>query len=115
MLPTVKPKDRLVVQKIWFFCNIQQNNIIALRDPQTKKLMVKRVKEMRNYDPEEEKHFYPNKVRTSRFGRRIQTFLIHDKKYFVLGDNPPESTDSRTFGWVREKNIVGKVIYQINL
>ena len=35
---------------------------------------------------------------------------IYDKKFYsLLGDNPPESSDSRHFGLVEEKNIIGKV------
>lgn len=32
-------------------------------------------------------------------------------KYFVLGDNLEESIDSRKFGWISKKDIVGKVIW----
>ena len=30
-------------------------------------------------------------------------------QYFVLGDNPDESTDSRAFGWVSAREITGRV------
>lgn len=36
---------------------------------------------------------------------------IQDDKIFVLGDNPTESTDSRTFGHIARKNILAKVIW----
>lgn len=35
---------------------------------------------------------------------------IKDKRYYLLGDNRKMSTDSRRFGWVDEKRIIGKVI-----
>lgn len=41
--------------------------------------------------------------------KRIQ--YLHDRTVFVLGDNPGESTDSRHFGEVDIKDVVGKVIY----
>lgn len=36
---------------------------------------------------------------------------ISDKKYYVLGDNPDDSRDSRSFGWITKKDIIGKVVY----
>lgn len=34
-------------------------------------------------------------------------------KYFLEGDNKKESIDSRKFGWIDRKNIIGKVVYKI--
>ena len=33
--------------------------------------------------------------------------------YFIVGDNPAESTDSRTFGAVSVKNILGKAVSRL--
>ena len=41
--------------------------------------------------------------------KRIQT--IRDRKYFVIGDNKKESTDSRKFGPIKKEQIIGKVIW----
>lgn len=30
---------------------------------------------------------------------------------YLLGDNPAESTDSRSFGWVQASSIVAKVVW----
>lgn len=38
---------------------------------------------------------------------------IEEKQIFVIGDNKKESTDSRKFGWINKKEIVGKVIFKI--
>lgn len=38
---------------------------------------------------------------------------IKDNEYFVTGDNKKESVDSRRFGWIDKKDIIGKVIYKI--
>ncbi len=40
-------------------------------------------------------------------------FKINGEKIFVKGDNKKESTDSRNFGWINKKEIVGKVIFKI--
>jgi len=36
---------------------------------------------------------------------------IDGEKYFVSGDNKKDSMDSRRFGWILKKDIIGKVIY----
>ena len=38
---------------------------------------------------------------------------IKGDKVFVAGDNKKASTDSRDFGWVSRKEIVGKVVLKI--
>lgn len=38
---------------------------------------------------------------------------IVGKKYFLMGDNKNESIDSREFGLVDKKNILGKMIFKI--
>jgi len=35
----------------------------------------------------------------------------HGRRYFVIGDNKKESTDSRKFGWIKRSEIIGKVIW----
>ena len=37
-----------------------------------------------------------------------QTIAIGDNEYFVLGDNRPHSSDSRTFGPISENQVKGK-------
>lgn len=44
--------------------------------------------------------------------KRIQD--IKKQKVFVVGDNLTDSTDSRQFGWVEKRQIVGKVIFKYN-
>ena len=38
---------------------------------------------------------------------------IKQNTYFVLGDNKKESTDSRSFGWIKKESIKGKVFYKL--
>lgn len=38
---------------------------------------------------------------------------IRKEQVFVIGDNKKESIDSRSFGWIHKKEIVGKVILKI--
>lgn len=36
--------------------------------------------------------------------------FIEGKRFFLIGDNEKQSTDSRSFGWILDKNITGKVV-----
>lgn len=36
---------------------------------------------------------------------------VDGEKYIVSGDNKKDSLDSRIFGWISKKDILGKVIY----
>ncbi len=38
---------------------------------------------------------------------------INGEEYYVLGDNLPKSQDSREFGWIERRDIIGKVILRI--
>ena len=55
-------------------------------------------------------------IKNSRDGRLLlkRVKKRESKEYVVAGDNPEVSTDSRTFGPVLRKNILGKVIFSID-
>ncbi len=39
--------------------------------------------------------------------------ILPDEKYFLVGDNPSESSDSRSFGAIQAKNILGKAVCRL--
>lgn len=66
-----------------FFLSLKEGDIIIVKDIIEKKSLVKRIKKSDN-------------------GR-----------YYVIGDNEKESTDSRHFGWVKRKQILGKFFQKV--
>lgn len=45
---------------------------------------------------------------------KIKRLHDHDKQHaqvYLLGDNPAHSTDSRSFGWLDQQTLMGKVIW----
>lgn len=82
MFPLYKAGDMVLVNKFAYFLNNpKRGDIVILTDPRDKRVVLKRIAKIAN------------------------------KKYYVLGDNEKESTDSRTFGWIRKEQVVGKVIF----
>lgn len=65
------------------FTKYKANDVVVVKDPRDGRLLLKRIKNIQN------------------------------AKYFVEGDNKQESTDSRTFGWVEKRDIIGNVFYKI--
>lgn len=81
MTPTLSPSDIVLVNRLsYWFSSPRKNDIVALHDPRDGKILIKRIKKIEN------------------------------KHYFVQGDNKNSSTDSRVFGMIKQRDILGKVI-----
>lgn len=82
MSPTFSEGKIVLVNKLaYLFKKPQKGEIVAARDPRDGKVLIKRIHE------------------------------IEAKQYFLRGDNPTHSTDSRSFGMIGRKEIIGKVIF----
>lgn len=81
MEPTLKPGGSVLVSALpYLFASPKTGDIVACRDPDSKKVLIKRITKIEN------------------------------NRYFLEGDNKTESTDSRNFGWLDKETIIGKVI-----
>ena len=78
MAPTLKNDQKVLAIK--FFFNLHKNDVIILKHPTTKQLLIKRITKMKN------------------------------NSYYVEGDNKHSSTDSRDFDWIKKDSIVAKVV-----
>lgn len=81
MLPAFRDGDIVLVNRLAYVFNKPQiGDVVAVKDPRDKKVLIKRIEKIVN------------------------------RSYFVIGDNKLHSTDSREFGMIGKNLIIGKVI-----
>lgn len=81
MEPTIKNGESILVSSIPFlFSKPKIGDIVAFLEKDSRKVFIKRIIKM------------------------------NKNKYFLTGDNKKDSKDSRVFGWIGRREIVGKVV-----
>ena len=81
MLPSLSEGSFVLVSSIPFmFRNPRVEDIVIARDPRDRRILVKRIEQVNN------------------------------EGYFLIGDNKEISTDSREFGPIQRRDILGKMI-----
>lgn len=85
MLPTLRPGDRLLLVRVPRWWPITQGQLVALRDPLADDGAAPVVKRV-----------------VFLAGRSVE----------VRGDNPSQSTDSRSYGPVGRERVLGLVVYR---
>lgn len=127
MVPTFKDQEQLVAEKFSIkFSPLKRGEIAIFEHPQiADRYLIKRVvglpgEELKIADGDIyinaeflEESYLSNEVVTK--GGPVITegdhFIIPDDMYVMLGDNRPESSDSRDFGPIRIENIIGRVFF----
>lgn len=80
MEPTLYDHQKVFLNRFaYLFSSPKKDEVIALRDPRDKKILIKRI------------------------------ISVDNNKYFVQGDNKEHSTDSRKFGMIGKNDILGKI------
>ena len=129
MIPTFMVGDRIFVDKISYrFHPPRRGDIIVFKYPiDPNKDFVKRLaalpgeeveirqgKLLVNSRPVEDavftSHYYYNREDWN-YGKSGKAFTVPDNKYFALGDNSAQSSDSRNWGFIPKKNLVGRAFF----
>lgn len=129
MATTLDDGDRLFVSK---HSKIKRFDMVYLKQPETKQLMVRRVIALPGEEIAYEKdqllinkrpvveRFLKNELNEAEKEQRLLTkdftlaeltglITLPKESYFVLGDNRHYAADSRDFGWIEQKDILGVV------
>jgi signal peptidase I len=126
MVPTLKIHDRVLVNKLSYkLHDIHRGDIVVFTKPKTEesdiKDLVKRVIALPGESVEgRDGHIYidgkllkepylPDGIVTSTFAAQP----VPSNSIWVMGDNRPESRDSRYFGPIPESSVVGRVFVRI--
>ena len=117
MNPTYKNNDYLLVNR--FDHEFNRGDVIVFETSNKGEYFIKRMFGMpgEKIEIKDGKIFINDNVfidiyYNGKTGRDISINLIQNQ-YFVLGDNRDRSIDSRDFGAVDKKDIMGKILYKI--
>lgn len=123
MEPTLNIQDRIVVNKfIYHFREPKRFEVIVFRFPskETKKDFIKRIIGLPGEKIELKLgDLYVNDKKIEETHIMNQDYAnygpiqIPEKSYFCMGDNRPQSADSRVWGYVPRKNIYGPAFLKI--
>ena len=129
MIPTLEVGDRVLVAKFWnWFVEPSRGSIYVFRYPQDRERdFVKRVIALPgdkvdiregvvyvNSRPTEEPYVMNHDKFTLRVGRVFPQvpFTVPEDSYFMMGDNRPNSQDSRFWGFVPKSDIHGPAFFR---
>ena len=124
MLPTLQPGNHYILNR-WAFhgAGPARGDVVVIRDPGDHGYSVKRVialggesvhfvdgKVFINGEVLKEPYLKPGTFTFTYSKDREQFIACGEGSYFVLGDNRTESIDSRAYGAVSRKDVLGRVV-----
>ena len=83
MNPTLRVGDEVIVTSLYFLSKLKVGDVVVFKHTTPPFILIKRIIEVKN------------------------------NKFWVEGDNKKKSIDSRKFGFIDKKNIIGKVIFKL--
>ena len=127
MEPTFNDKDYLLIDEISYrFESPKRGETIVFWQPNEKKYLIKRIiglpgetielsgSEVVIKNSRSPSGFKLNQsFVTNQKPETAKKFVLTDDKYFVMGDNRPVSWDSRGWGSLDKKNIVGRPLIRL--
>jgi signal peptidase I len=104
MFPTFKTNNRVLVCKAyWLVGPIRDGDVVVVKDPNPDGYIIKRIHKMAGEKVDWK--YIPDSYPISQLPYRVPEGMV-----YLLGDNRPESEDSRRFGPRKVEDVLGKVI-----
>lgn len=120
MEPNYKEREIYLLNKIKYKFTDPKRFEVVVVSTSSSKYMIKRVIGLPNDKLEyKNNNLYINdELIEENYDRTGSTenfgpLIIPENSYFVLGDNRENSTDSRKFGYIEKKDVIGKVEFRL--